>query len=81
MYIEANLLRLDHWSSQTTLREPIVLNKWYHVVAGHRGGSTPSLTNDFIYIDGLPEIDIYTSARMQLRTEYSTLHLPVVNSL
>ena len=54
MYITSNTLRLDHWSSQTTVREPIVLNKWYHVVAGHRGGSTPSLTNDFIYIDGLP---------------------------
>jgi hypothetical protein len=54
MYISSDTLRLDHWSSQTTVREPIVLNKWYHVVAGHRGGSTPSLTNDFIYIDGLP---------------------------
>jgi len=63
MYIQSNYLRLDHWSAQTTFLERIVLNKWYHVVAGHRGGDTPILANDFIYIDGLPaEVEISGSA-------------------
>jgi hypothetical protein len=60
MWINSNQLVLDHWAAQTRVTEPIVLNKWYHVVAGHRGGSTPSLTNDFIYIDGLP-VDVTIS--------------------
>jgi hypothetical protein len=60
MYIQSNYLRLDHWSAQTTFLERIALNKWYHVVAGHRGGETPSLKNDFIYIDGLPA-DVHIS--------------------
>jgi hypothetical protein len=52
MYIHVDELRLDHWGAQLTVPEPITLNKWYHVVAGHRGGNTPDLNNDFIYIDG-----------------------------
>jgi len=39
--------------------DPIKLDTWYHVAAGHRGGVTPSLENDFIYINGkkvTPEI-------------------------
>jgi hypothetical protein len=52
MWINNNQLTLDHWGSALRVLEPIVLDKWYHVVAGHRGGVTPSLTNDFIYING-----------------------------
>ena len=59
MWINNNQLVLDHWSAALRVVEPIVLNKWYHVAAGHRGGVTPSLANDFIYINGTrvtPEI-------------------------
>jgi len=52
MWINSDKLRLDHWGAQLMVPEPITLNKWYYVVAGHRGGSTPSNTNDFIYING-----------------------------
>ena len=52
MWINNNQLVLDHWSASLRVVEPIVLNKWYHVAAGHRGGVTPSFTNDFVYING-----------------------------
>ena len=52
MWINTNQLVLDHWSAALRVPEPIKLNKWYHVAAGHKGGDTPSLENDFIYIDG-----------------------------
>jgi hypothetical protein len=53
MWINNNQLTLDHWGAALRVLEPIVLDKWYHVVAGHRGGVTPSLKNDFVYIDGI----------------------------
>ena len=52
MWINNNQLVLDHWSAALRVSDPIKLNKWYHVAAGHRGGDTPSLENDFIYING-----------------------------
>jgi len=52
MWINNNQLNLDHWGSALKVEEPIVLDKWYHVTAGHRGGVTPSLENDFVYING-----------------------------
>ena len=59
MWINNNQLVLDHWSAASRVLDPIKLDKWYHVAAGHRGGVTPSLENDFIYINGkkvTPEI-------------------------
>ena len=59
MWINANQLVLDHWSAALRVLDPIKFDKWYHVAAGHKGGNTPSLENDFIYIDGkkvTPEI-------------------------
>ena len=52
MWINANQLVLDHWSAALRVLDPIKFDKWYHVAAGHKGGDTPSLENDFIYIDG-----------------------------
>ena len=52
MWINNNQLTLDHWGAALRVLEPIELDKWYHVAAGHRGGVTPSLANDFIYING-----------------------------
>jgi len=52
MHIINDELHLDHWSASIKYQEQIILNKWYHVVAGHKGGVTPSIQNDFIYIDG-----------------------------
>jgi hypothetical protein len=52
MWINNNQLHLDHWSASIKYQEQIILNKWYHVVAGHKGGVTPNVQNDFIYIDG-----------------------------
>ena len=52
MWINNDELHLDHWSASIKSKEQIILNKWYHVVAGHKGGVTPSVQNDFIYIDG-----------------------------
>jgi hypothetical protein len=59
MWINNNQLTLDHWSAALRVLDPIKLDTWYHVAAGHRGGVTPSLENDFIYINGkkvTPEI-------------------------
>jgi hypothetical protein len=52
MWINNNQLVLDHWSAALRVLDPIKLDTWYHVAAGHSGGNTPSLENDFIYIDG-----------------------------
>ena len=52
MHIINDELHLDHWSASIKYNEQIISNKWYHVVAGHKGGVTPSVQNDFIYIDG-----------------------------
>ena len=52
MWINNNYLNLDHWSASQRWVEEIKLDKWYHVTAGHKGGDTPSLENDFIYING-----------------------------
>ena len=52
MWINTNQLVLDHWNASLRVVDLIKLDKWYHVVAGHKGGDTPSLENDFIYIDG-----------------------------
>ena len=52
MHIINDELHLDHWSASIKYNEQIILNKWYHVVAGHKSGVTPNLQNDFIYIDG-----------------------------
>ena len=59
MWINNNQLTLDHWSAALRVLDPIILDTWYHVAAGHSGGDTPSLENDFIYINGkkvTPEI-------------------------
>ena len=52
MWINNNQLTLDHWNAALRVLEPIVLDQWYHVTAGHSGGNTPNLENDFIYING-----------------------------
>lgn len=52
MWINNNQLTLDHWNAALRVLEPIVLDQWYHVAAGHSGGNTPNLENDFIYING-----------------------------
>jgi len=59
MWINNNQLTLDHWGAALRVLDPIALDTWYHVAAGHSGGDTPSLENDFIYINGkkvTPEI-------------------------
>jgi len=59
MWINNNQLTLDHWNAALRVLDPIKLDTWYHVAAGHSGGDTPSLENDFIYINGkkvTPEI-------------------------
>ena len=59
MWINNNQLVLDHWGAAMRILDPIILDTWYHVAAGHSGGDTPSLKNDFIYINGkkvTPEI-------------------------
>ena len=52
MWINNDYLSLDHWNAALRVPEPIVLDQWYHVAAGHSGGNTPNLENDFIYING-----------------------------
>ena len=52
MWINNDYLYLDHWGASQRWDKQIELNKWYHVTAGHKGGYTPSLENDFIYING-----------------------------
>lgn len=50
MWINSEKLHLDHWGTATKYDELIENNRWYHVAAGHKGGS--AVTNDFLYVDG-----------------------------
>ena len=75
MWINNNQLTLDHWGAALRVLDPIILDTWYHVAAGHSGGNTPSLENDFIYINGkkvTPEI-VQTAAPFTLAGSKLTL--------
>jgi len=75
MYINSNYLSLDYWNASLRVPELIILDKWYHVVAGHRGGVTPSNTNDFIYLNGKLITPIITQAAGAFDLQGTTLSL------
>lgn len=80
MWILNDQLYLDHWSSKTRYNEPIQNNRWYHVVAGHKGGA--AVTNDFLFIDGqnvgvsvsTPQTFYLQGSKLTLGTSHNTVN-------